>query len=86
VIDRYTRPEMGRLWTDEARFGFMLQVEDRCEASGVSGFYGRVMAGGDIFGEVCVSPPVPLPLWVLTKDTQGNPRYEARLTEYAPLR
>ena len=66
--------------------GFTLQVEDRCEASGVSGFYGRVMAGGDIFGEVCVSPPVPLPLWVLTKDTQGNPRYEARLTEYAPLR
>jgi len=66
--------------------GFTLQVEDRCEASRVSGFYGRVIAGSNILGEVCVSPPVPLPLWVLTKDTQGNPRYEARLTEYAPLR
>ena len=66
--------------------GFILQVEDRCEASGVSGFYGQVMSGNKIFGEICVSPPIPLPLWVLTKDTQGNPRYEARLTEYAPLR
>jgi adenylosuccinate lyase len=27
VIRRYTLPEMGALWTDEARFGFMLQVE-----------------------------------------------------------
>jgi adenylosuccinate lyase len=27
VIRRYTLPEMGALWTDEARFGFMLRVE-----------------------------------------------------------
>jgi adenylosuccinate lyase len=27
VIRRYTRPEMGAIWTDEARFGAMLRVE-----------------------------------------------------------
>lgn len=27
MIARYTRPEMGRLWTPEARFGFLLEVE-----------------------------------------------------------
>jgi adenylosuccinate lyase len=27
VINRYTLPEMGALWTDEARFGHMLRVE-----------------------------------------------------------
>ncbi|MCI0345169.1 MAG: adenylosuccinate lyase [Chloroflexi bacterium] len=27
MIPRYTRPEMGALWTDEARFGAMLRVE-----------------------------------------------------------
>lgn len=27
MIDRYTRPEMARLWTDEYRFGVMLEVE-----------------------------------------------------------
>jgi len=27
VIDRYTRPEMGRLWTDEARYRRWLEVE-----------------------------------------------------------
>src|ERR1043166_3227217 len=27
MIDRYTRPEMARLWTDEYRFEKMLEVE-----------------------------------------------------------
>ena len=27
MIERYTRPEMARLWTDEYRFEKMLQVE-----------------------------------------------------------
>ena len=27
MIDRYTRPEMGRLWTDEARYRRWLDVE-----------------------------------------------------------
>ena len=27
MIDRYTRAEMGRLWTDEARFAAWLEVE-----------------------------------------------------------
>jgi adenylosuccinate lyase len=27
VIRRYTRPEMGAAWSDEARFGAMLRVE-----------------------------------------------------------
>jgi len=27
MIERYTRPEMGKLWTSEARFGKMLEVE-----------------------------------------------------------
>jgi adenylosuccinate lyase len=33
MIERYTRPEMGRLWTDEARFATWLEVEIAvCEA------------------------------------------------------
>ncbi|MFA5976045.1 MAG: lyase family protein, partial [Elusimicrobiota bacterium] len=33
MIDRYTRPEMGKLWTDEHRFEKMLEVELlACEA------------------------------------------------------
>lgn len=66
--------------------GFTLEVTDHCEASGVSGFYGRVMSGSDIYGEVCVSPALPLPIWVLTRDNEGKPRYEAQLTEYTPLK
>jgi adenylosuccinate lyase len=27
VIPRYTRPEMGRIWSDENRFGKWLEVE-----------------------------------------------------------
>jgi adenylosuccinate lyase len=33
MIERYTRPEMGRIWTDEARYGAWLRVELAvCEA------------------------------------------------------
>ncbi|HEB83402.1 MAG TPA: adenylosuccinate lyase, partial [Bacteroidetes bacterium] len=33
MIERYTRPEMGAIWTDESRFGAWLQVEVAvCEA------------------------------------------------------
>ena len=27
MIERYTRPEMGRLWSDETRYATWLQVE-----------------------------------------------------------
>jgi adenylosuccinate lyase len=38
MIERYTRPEMGGLWTDEARFAAWLEVELAvCEALGVRG-------------------------------------------------
>ena len=33
MIDRYTRPEMGRIWHDENRYAKWLQVEiAACEA------------------------------------------------------
>ena len=33
MIKRYTRPEMGRIWTDEYKFGAWLKVEVlACEA------------------------------------------------------
>ena len=33
MINRYTLPEMGALWTEEARFRYMLEVEvAACEA------------------------------------------------------
>jgi len=33
VIERYTRPEMGRIWSDQHRFDVMLEVEILvCEA------------------------------------------------------
>ncbi len=38
MIERYTRPEMGRLWTDEARFATWLEVELAvCEALAARG-------------------------------------------------
>lgn len=27
MIDRYTRPEMARIWSDEVRFGKWLEIE-----------------------------------------------------------
>ena len=38
MIDRYTRPEMGAIWTEENRFKAWLEVEIlRCEAWSVLG-------------------------------------------------
>ena len=38
MIDRYTRPQMGRLWDDENRYAKWLQVEiAACEAMAVQG-------------------------------------------------
>jgi adenylosuccinate lyase len=36
VIRRYTRPEMGAIWTDEARFGAMLRVEIEVARAGAA--------------------------------------------------
>lgn len=84
------RWEVGATWTavfpEMVPVGFLLKVEGHCSVAGVTGFWGQVTTGAIPLGEVCVSPQVPLPLSGLTKDTDGNPRYETGLIEYTPAR
>ena len=37
MIPRYTRPKMGAIWTDENRFGKMLEVEIALKQSAAQG-------------------------------------------------
>lgn len=62
--------------------GFVLSVEDYCTAAGQKGFKSKTWAGNVLMSESCVSPRVPLALWVRTYEIGGKPRYEARLLEY----
>lgn len=57
----------------------MTDVVSTCESAGRKGFKGKLTSGKLVVGEVCVDPSLPLPLYAVTFDGQGRPRFEARL-------